>query len=286
MFYDLSGAYGANLFGYDFYKECMARGAERVRDLGPVLGPYHPVVAYNVKRLREISGLDEVSFHMSGTEAVMQAVRLARYHTRRTHLVRFAGPYQAGGAMCSRASATRCRARDVHLERNVRAHAACAAHAPRHRLRAVNPLQRCIRRRTGSQDLGPGRQWPRLALRPAGLRGLAAAPSPGLQRAWHRPHLRRGVRRLPPGPGGAQEYFGVRADIVAYGKTVGGGRRSASCAGASDLMKRYRDDRPVDSALDAEPSTRPRTSWAPCAQLLERLETPRSARLYANLDTV
>ena len=30
---------------------------------------------------------------MSGTEAVMQAVRLARYHTRRTHLVRFCGAY-------------------------------------------------------------------------------------------------------------------------------------------------------------------------------------------------
>ena len=30
---------------------------------------------------------------MSGTEAVMQAVRLARYHTRRSHLVRFCGAY-------------------------------------------------------------------------------------------------------------------------------------------------------------------------------------------------
>ena len=30
---------------------------------------------------------------MSGTEAVMQAVRLARYHTGRTHLVRFVGAY-------------------------------------------------------------------------------------------------------------------------------------------------------------------------------------------------
>src|SRR5262249_60545900 len=88
-FYDLAGSYGVNLFGYDFYKSCMEQGYERVRPLGPVLGAYHPVVAYNVERLKEISGLDEVSFHMSGTEAVMQAVRLARYHTRRTHLVRF-----------------------------------------------------------------------------------------------------------------------------------------------------------------------------------------------------
>ena len=58
-----------------------------------MLGPYHPVITENVQRLCEISGLDEVSFHMSGTEAVMQAVRLARYHTRRSHLVRFAGAY-------------------------------------------------------------------------------------------------------------------------------------------------------------------------------------------------
>src|SRR6187401_909433 len=92
-FYDLTGSYGVNVFGYDFYKQAIAHGLERVRELGPVLGAYHPVIADNVRRLQAISGLDEVSFHMSGTEAVMQAVRLARYHTRRTHLVRFAGAY-------------------------------------------------------------------------------------------------------------------------------------------------------------------------------------------------
>src|ERR1700691_5444789 len=81
--YDLSGSYGVNVFGYDFYKNCIERGSERVRELGPVLGAYHPVVAHNVRRLLQISGQEEISFHMSGTEAVMQAVRLARYHTRR-----------------------------------------------------------------------------------------------------------------------------------------------------------------------------------------------------------
>ncbi len=92
-FYDLTGSYGVNLFGYDFYKDTMAKGQERARELGPVLGAFHPVLAYNVRRLKEISGLDEVSFHMSGTEAVMQAVRLARYHTRRNKIVRFCGAY-------------------------------------------------------------------------------------------------------------------------------------------------------------------------------------------------
>ncbi len=92
-FYDLSGSYGVNVLGYDFYKAAIDRGVARVRELGPVLGPYHPVIIENTKMLKEISGLDEVSFHMSGTEAVMQAVRLARYHTKRSHLVRFCGAY-------------------------------------------------------------------------------------------------------------------------------------------------------------------------------------------------
>ncbi|HUL80956.1 MAG TPA: aminotransferase class III-fold pyridoxal phosphate-dependent enzyme, partial [Gammaproteobacteria bacterium] len=91
--YDLSGSYGVNLFGYDFYKECIDAGADRVRALGPVLGAYHPIIEENVRRIREISKLDEVSFHMSGTEAVMQAVRLAQYHTRRPNVALFCGAY-------------------------------------------------------------------------------------------------------------------------------------------------------------------------------------------------
>src|SRR6202166_4760407 len=93
VFYDLTGSYGVNIFGNDFYKECIASAEKRAQALGPVLGFYHPVVADNVRRLAAISGLDEVSFHMSGTEAVMQAVRLARYHTGRRYLARFCGAY-------------------------------------------------------------------------------------------------------------------------------------------------------------------------------------------------
>ena len=93
QFYDLTGSYGVNLFGSDFYKRTMQKGLEDGAALGPALGVYHPHVASNACRLCKISGMDEVSFHMSGTEAVMQAVRLARYHNGRTHLVRFCGAY-------------------------------------------------------------------------------------------------------------------------------------------------------------------------------------------------
>ena len=60
---DVGGSYGVNVFGYEFYKTCIAEGVRRAEALGPVLGPYHEAVAFNVPRLCEISGLDAVSFH-------------------------------------------------------------------------------------------------------------------------------------------------------------------------------------------------------------------------------
>ena len=44
--------------------------------------------------------------------------------------------------------------------------------------------------------------------------------------------------------GGAQEYFGVRADMVTYGKSLAGGLPVGVVCGRKDLMRRFRDDRP------------------------------------------
>jgi len=35
----LTGSYGVNVFGYDFYKECIERGAERVAAWGRCWAP-------------------------------------------------------------------------------------------------------------------------------------------------------------------------------------------------------------------------------------------------------
>jgi glutamate-1-semialdehyde 2,1-aminomutase len=90
---DVSGSYGLNVAGFDRYKEWIERGWDQVKDLGPVLGPLHPVVAENIALLKGISGMDEVSFHMSGTEAVMAAARLVRFNTRKKLIVCFSGAY-------------------------------------------------------------------------------------------------------------------------------------------------------------------------------------------------
>ena len=85
-------------------------------------------------------------------------------------------------------------------------------------------------------------------------------------------------------PGGAQEYFGVRADMVTYGKTLGGGLPVGVVCGRRDLMKRFRDDRPADicfarGTFNAHPYV-----MGAMHEFLERLETPAVRDLYVGLD--
>ena len=196
-FYDLTGSYGVNVLGYEFYKDAIERGAAQVRELGPVLGPYHPVILENVKLLKEISGLDEISFHMSGTEAVMQAVRLARYHTRRSHLVRFCGAYHGWWGDVQPGIGNPVPAHETYTLKDMSdRHAARSAHAARHRLRAGQPVAGTASQRLGAERLRAARQRPPGAFRQGRLRRLAERAARRLYRAQHRSHFRRGVCRL------------------------------------------------------------------------------------------
>jgi glutamate-1-semialdehyde 2,1-aminomutase len=245
--YDLAGSYGVNLLGYDFYKACMDRAFARVRELGPVLGPYHPVVADNVARLRRISGLDEVSFHMSGTEAVMQAVRLARYHTGRTHVVRFCGSYHGwwgdvqpgvGNPMPATATYT-LRDMDPASLRVLRHRRdiACVL---------VNPLQALHPNSAAPGDstlVNSARvaRFDRQAYTGWLRRLRAVCTERGIPLVFDEVFV--GFRLAP---GGAQEYFGVAADMVTYGKTLGGGLPVGVLCGRSRWMRRFDDEHPAD----------------------------------------
>jgi glutamate-1-semialdehyde 2,1-aminomutase len=286
-FYDLTGSYGVNVFGYDFYKECIARGSERVCELGPVLGAYHPVIAYNVQRLTEISGLDEVSFHMSGTEAVMQAVRLARYHTRRSHLVRFCGAYHGWWGDVQPGVGNPVPARETYTLKDMdddtlrvlskRRDIACVI---------VNPLQ---------------------ALHPnANAPGDSALVDSARSAFFDREAYTEWLRRLRAvcterkivlifdevftgfrlAPGGAQEYFGVRADMVTYGKTLGGGLPIGAVCGRRDLMKRFREDRPTDICFARGTFNSHPYVMGAMHEFLQRLDTPGVRALYRNLDEI
>jgi glutamate-1-semialdehyde 2,1-aminomutase len=85
-------------------------------------------------------------------------------------------------------------------------------------------------------------------------------------------------------PGGAQEYFGVRADMVTYGKTLGGGLPVGVLAGRRNLMKRSRDERPGDICLARGTfNANPQVMGAMSA-FLRRFSTAEVQALYQDLD--
>jgi glutamate-1-semialdehyde 2,1-aminomutase len=246
-FHDLTGSYGVNVFGYDFYKECIERGSARVRDLGPVLGAYHPITADNVHRLREISGQEEISFHMSGTEAVMQAVRLARYHTRRSHLVRFCGAYHGWWGDVQPGVGNPLPARDTYTlkEMAMRRCGCCACAATLPVCWSIR-CRRCIRTPARPQttccSTAPALAHFDRAAYGEWLKALrAVCTERNIVLIFDEVFVGFRLAR-----GGAQEYFGVKADMVTYGKTVGGGPADWRRVWPQDLMRRFREDRPAD----------------------------------------
>jgi len=286
-FYDLTGSYGVNLFGYDFYKECIDRGIERVHALGPVLGFYHPLVADNAARLVRLSGMDEVSFHMSGTEAVMQAVRLARYHTKRSHLVRFCGAYHGWWGDVQPGVGNPVPAHETYTLRDMsdatlrvlerRRNIACVLVNP---LQALHPNTNAPAdsslidsTRKAHFDKNAYTEWLHR------LRTVCSRQNIVLIFDEVFVGFRLGIR-------GAQEYFGVPADLVTYGKTLGGGLPVGVVCGRSDLMKRFQDDRPTDVCFARGTFNSHPYVMGAMHEFLAHLDMPQTRELYRDLDRI
>jgi glutamate-1-semialdehyde 2,1-aminomutase len=283
--YDLSGSYGVNLFGHEFYKACIERGSASVRELGPVLGTYHPLIVPIVQRLREISGLDQVSFHMSGTEAVMQAVRLARYHTGRSNLVRFCGAYHGWWGDVQPGIGNPVPARETFTLKDLdplalrvlrtRRDIACVLVNP---LQALHPNANAPSdsalvdsTRAASFDRETYSDWLRQLRQVCSERGIVLIFD----------EVFVGFRLAL---GGAQEYFGVRADMVIYGKTLGGGLPVGVVCGRAQLMKRFREDRPADICFARGTFNSHPYVLAAMHEFLQALQTPELQALYRDLD--
>jgi glutamate-1-semialdehyde 2,1-aminomutase len=284
-FYDLTGSYGVNVFGADFYKKTMTDGLANTISMGPTLGVYHPCVASNAQRLAKISGMDEVSFHMSGTEAVMQAVRMARYHTKRKNLVRFCGAYHGwwedvqpgpGNPMPPRETYTLSDMSDRSLEViRTRKDIACVLVNP---LQAIHPNVNAPGDTTlvdSSRKAGYDRE-----AYTAWLKKLRqACTDNGVALIFDEVFL--GFRLAP---GGAQEYFGVQADLVTYGKTLGGGFPVGVVCGKKHWMTRFDLDRPANICFARGTFKEHPVVMGAMSAFLDQIETPEIQAIYQGLD--
>jgi glutamate-1-semialdehyde 2,1-aminomutase len=85
-------------------------------------------------------------------------------------------------------------------------------------------------------------------------------------------------------PGGAQDYFGVRADMVTYGKTLGGGLPVGVVCGQARWMKRFREERPADICFARGTFNSHPYVMGAMQVFLERLRSAPVQALYQDLD--
>lgn len=215
----------------------------------------------------------------------MQAVRLARYHTGRSHLVRFCGAYHGWWDGVQPGVGNQRRADDVYTLADVsdntlrvletRRDIACVL---------VNPLQ----------ALHPNADAPGDATLVGSRRGAnfdRAAYTRWLQRLRDVCTRRNIVLIFDEvftgfrlGYRGAQEYFGIQADMVTYGKSIGGGLPVGVLSGRRDLMKRYKDGQPAHISFARGTFNSHPYVIGSMHAFLKRIEQPRYRALYACAD--
>jgi glutamate-1-semialdehyde 2,1-aminomutase len=222
---------------------------------------------------------------MSGTEAVMQAVRLARYHTGRSHVVRFCGAYHGWWGDVQPGIGNPQPARETYTLEEMSEH---TLHVLRTRRDIacvlVNPLQALHPNGGAPADtsLVDGGRKAHVD-REAYTAWLAQLRAVCTERkiALIFDEVFVGFRLAP---NGAREYFGVQPDLITYGKTLGGGLPVGVVCGRHEFMRRYRDDRPADICFARGTFNSHPYVMGAMNEFLRRLETPEIERLYDDLD--
>jgi len=236
---DISGSYGVNVCGYEKYKEFIEEGWEKAKNKGLFLGSLDKTVLDNISELRKVSGQPEVSFHMSGTEAVMCAVRVARFNKKKKLVVTFGGAYHGWWDGMQPVAGNERLPHDVLCLKDMNPLSLKVIEARKGEIAAVliNPLQ-CFHLNqsppsdpvltTNNRKVGPTQGYKEWLHK---LRTLCTAA--GIVLVFDEVYT--GFRLHPRG---AQGAYDVKADIVCYGKTLGGGLPIGVVCGPKDLMAR------------------------------------------------
>jgi len=188
---------------------------------------------------------EEVSFHMSGTEAVMCAVQQARFHTQRPLIAVFKGAYhgwwdgvmQGAGNPRFNSDCIVLKDKDPASLELIKLRAGEIAGV------LVNPVNGVGWGNAGTASLGHAKvnAGPE-AIEKFGvwLRQIReTCTSAGV------PLIFDETWAFQLGQGGAQELYNVEADIVTLGKALGGGHAVGAVCGPSRLMERRDPDRPM-----------------------------------------
>jgi glutamate-1-semialdehyde 2,1-aminomutase len=177
----------------------------------------------------------------------MQAVRLARYHTGRRKLVRFAGAYHGWWGDVQPGIGNPVPADDTYTLADM-SEATLEVLASRSDIACVlvNPLQAMHPNASAPGDSALVNSARRAGVDRAGYTAWLARLATTCRAAGIVLIVDEVFTGFRLAPRGACEYFGLQPDLITYGKTLGGGLPVGVLCGRADLMRRYKADRPAD----------------------------------------
>lgn len=194
----------------------------------------------------EMTGLEMVRMVNSGTEAVMSALRLARGATGRSKIIKFAGCYHGhSDAMLVKAGSGALTGGSPDSAGVPGETASDTLTAGYNDLQSVRSLLEANRDQVAAVIVEPvAANMGVVPPQPGFLEGLRALCDEfGSLLIFD--EVITGFRLAP---GGAQEYFGVQADLVTYGKIIGGGMPVGAYGGRRKLMEQVAPLGPVYQA--------------------------------------
>ncbi len=225
---DVTSGFGAILLGHnpDIVKQALIA---QLQD-GVEIGPQHPKVAYAVQAMCRMTGHERVAFCNTGSEAVMGALRIARTVTGRDRIVIFTDDYHG-----------------IFDEVIVRAGADAQG------IPAVAGIPFSQTQEVWVLAYGDADSLDFIAEHADEIAAVVVEPVQSRRLHWQPRAFVQALRTLTRAQdialifdevitgfrchqGGAQAYFGVRADIATYGKIIGGGLPIGAIAGCAKYM--------------------------------------------------
>ncbi|MCB0517420.1 MAG: amino acid adenylation domain-containing protein [Lewinellaceae bacterium] len=240
-------SYGVALFGHmpDFVEEAVAAALKRGNSID-LLPPEATEVA---RIICELSGHDRATLANTGTEAVLGAVRAARTATGRDKIAVFDTDYHG--------MIDQFMVRGIHLKGESKT------------LPSSPGVPKFLVENTLVFDYDDPEVLQKLEKHIHKLAAVVIEPVQAQNPHWQHPELIRSIRQLTENHGvalifdeiingfrlhqqGAQAWYGVEADLCAYGKSISGGLPLAAVAGKAKFMEAF-DGGPWNYGDDSSP---------------------------------